>query len=116
MVRTPKSKASQSVRSKWGKDTDQTEDDDEEDLDEIDFDLAIKITRERKRQRRVQDKEENKAFNPLYTTATATKLTFEQIIALAKYHIKHAAVIQIQQEASISDMVQAQTTTRRNEK
>jgi hypothetical protein len=99
-VKTPKSRASQSVRSKWSKDTDKTEDDDEEDLNEMDFDLVVKITKGRERQRQVQETEENDAYILHRLKEAATKLTSEQMIALVKYHIKHAEVIEVHQEAS----------------
>ena len=47
-LKTPKSKTSQSVRSKWSKDTDKTEEDDdydEVDLDEVDFEFSILLSR-----------------------------------------------------------------------
>ena len=101
-VKTPKSKTSQSVRSKWSKDTDKTEDDDDDevDLDEADFDLVVKITKGRERQSQVQETEENDAYILQRLKEAATKITAEQIIALVKYHIKHAEVIEVQQEAA----------------
>eukprot|EP00291_Cryptomonas_curvata_P021451 CAMPEP_0172166326 /NCGR_PEP_ID=MMETSP1050-20130122/8919_1 /TAXON_ID=233186 /ORGANISM="Cryptomonas curvata, Strain CCAP979/52" /LENGTH=1009 /DNA_ID=CAMNT_0012836923 /DNA_START=133 /DNA_END=3159 /DNA_ORIENTATION=+ len=100
-MKTPKSKVSESATSKWSKGTDKTEDDSEEDLAEMDFDLAIKkVMRDTEQQLQVKDKEENEAYILQRLKEAATKLTFEQIMALIKHHIKREEMIEMQHEAA----------------